>query len=149
MLTTTECVSRLCSLCYPILFSGLTTLCMTEKECPRVNAFRFITAAQDEFLRLYAGRWQKAAAYAYNNVSRSERSRRKRLAQRRGMESTRVPVFAAELAPLVPSPCALLSLSSRAARHGCCPSLCGSLAHRCLLRVLSAVVRISKPFWLV
>lgn len=41
---------------------------MTEKECPRVNAFRFITAAQDEFLRLYAGRWQKAAAYAYNNV---------------------------------------------------------------------------------
>lgn len=44
---------------------------MTEKECPRVNAFRFITAAQDEFLRLYAGRWQKAAAYAYNNDFKS------------------------------------------------------------------------------
>jgi len=46
--------------------NGLTVLCMTEKETSRIAAFRFINAAEDEFLRNFATRWQTAQAYKFD-----------------------------------------------------------------------------------
>jgi len=48
-----------------VVSGGLTCLCMTEKECSRVQAFRFLADVEADFLRMFGARWAKANAYAF------------------------------------------------------------------------------------
>lgn len=49
-----------------LVSGGVTYLCMCDKELARLIAFRFLTAIQSEFIRLYATRWSTARAYDFN-----------------------------------------------------------------------------------